>query len=217
MIRRRSLFAALWGGLAVLALAVAPPRPALASPELEKGATAFIESLSKQAVDSLTDAKVGRAERIGRFRKMFTDSFAVEAIGRWLLGQHWRKATDAEKKEYLALFEDMMVASYVDRFAEYAGTTLRITRAVTENDKHATVSSEVQRPGSSQPVRVDWRVGAGDAGFKIVDVVIEGTSMSITMRSDFSSVINQKGGQISGLLDVMREKTASLKQEAARQ
>ncbi|MSO85400.1 MAG: ABC transporter substrate-binding protein, partial [Rhodospirillales bacterium] len=49
----------------------------------------------------------------------------------------------------------------------------------------------------------------------IVDVVVEGTSMSNTMRADFTSVINQKGGQISGLIETLREKTAALKQQEA--
>ena len=214
MFQRRFFLAALLGGLMILA--VARPLPAAASSEMESGATVFIESLSKQAVASLADQQVTRAERIARFRQLFNESFAVETIGRWLLGPQWSKATEEEKKEYLVLFEDLMVVSYVDRFAEYAGTALKINRTVTENEKHVTVFSDINRPGGAQPVRVDWRVGKRDDGYKVVDVIVEGTSMSITMRSDFSSVINQKGGQVSGLIEVLREKTVALKQEAER-
>lgn len=213
MIYRRSFLAALAGALVILA--VARPLPAVAS-EMETGASTFVESLSKQAVAALADQQVTRVERIARFRKLFNESFAVEAIGRWLLGPQWNKATEAEKKEYLALFEDLMVISYVDRFAEYAGTALKINRTITENEKHVTVFSEINRPGGAQPVRVDWRIGNRDNGFKIVDVIVEGTSMSITMRSDFASVINQKGGKVAGLIEVLRDKTVALKQEAER-
>ncbi len=213
MIYRRSFLIALAGALAILA--VARPLPAVAS-AMETGASAFVESLSKQAVAALADQQVTRAERIARFRKLFNESFAVEAIGRWLLGPQWNKATEAEKKEYLALFEDLMVVSYVDRFAEYAGTALKINRTIAENEKHVTVFSEINRPGGAQPVRVDWRIGNRDNGFKIVDVIVEGTSMSITMRSDFASVINQKGGKVAGLIEVLRDKTVALKQEAER-
>ena len=212
MVYRRSFLAALAGAFAILA--VARPLPAVAA-EMETGASAFVESLSKQAVAALADQQVTRAERIARFRKLFNESFAVEAIGRWLLGPQWNKATEVEKKEYLALFEDLMVISYVDRFAEYAGTALKINRTVTENEKHVTVFSEINRPGGAQPVRVDWRVGNRDNGFKIVDVIVEGTSMSITMRSDFASVINQRGGKVAGLIEVLRDKTVALKQEEA--
>ena len=215
MIHRRTLAAGLAAGLALLA--ALPTAPARASTELENGARSFVESLAKQAVDSLADHKISRPERIVRFRRLFNDSFAVEVIGRWILGRHWRTATEAEQTEYLRLFEDLMVVSYVDRFAEYAGEALKVHRAVTENESTATIFSEIVRPNGGPPVRVDWRVGRNKAeAYKIVDVVVEGTSMSNTMRADFTSVINQKGGQISGLIEVLREKTAQLKQEAER-
>ncbi len=211
MISRR-IFAVGFSLLVLLSVA-----PARASAELENGAKSFIESLAKQAVDSLADPKVARPERINRFRRMFNDSFAVEAIGRWILGRHWRTATEAERSEYLGLFEDLMVVSYVDRFAEYAGEALKVNRSITENENTVTIFSEIVRPSGGQPVRVDWRVGRNkEAAYKIVDVVVEGTSMSNTMRADFTSVINQKGGQMSGLIEVLRAKTVALKQEAER-
>ncbi|MBM3580943.1 MAG: ABC transporter substrate-binding protein, partial [Alphaproteobacteria bacterium] len=122
MIARRIL--ALAAGFALSALLLGAP--ARAAAELENGARTFVESLAKQAVDSLADPKIARSERINRFRRMFNDSFAVEAIGRWILGRHWRTATEAERAEYLGLFEDLMVVSYVDRFAEYAGEALKV-------------------------------------------------------------------------------------------
>ena len=50
--------------------------------------------------------------------------------------------------------------------------------------------------------------------FKINDVIIEGISMMVTQRSEFASVIQRHGGQMGGLLALMREKTktASLEQ-----
>ncbi len=57
-----------------------------------------------------------------------------------------------------------------------------------------------------------WRVRAyGDDTMKVLDVIVEGASMSQTLRSDFGSIIRQKGGKVSALLDVLRAKTASLK------
>lgn len=211
MIKRRAFV------LALALFALLSAAPARASAELENGAKAFVESLAKQAVDSLADQKISRPERINRFRRLFNESFAVEAIGRWILGRHWRTATEAERSEYLRLFEDLMVVSYVDRFAEYAGEALKTNRSIAEDEKTVTVFSEIVRPNGGPAVRVDWRVGRNkEAAYKIVDVLVEGTSMSNTMRSDFTSVINQKGGQMSGLIEVLREKTVALKQDAER-
>ena len=45
------------------------------------------------------------------------------------------------------------------------------------------------RPAGGAPVRVDWRVRRMSGAFKITDVVVEGVSMSITQRDEFSAVI----------------------------
>ena len=42
--------------------------------------------------------------------------------------------------------------------------------------------------------------------FKIVDVLVESVSMSITQRDDFSATIQRAGGRVEGLLAVLRDK-----------
>ncbi|MCG8510728.1 MAG: ABC transporter substrate-binding protein, partial [Rhodospirillales bacterium] len=153
-----------------------------------------------------------RSERIDRFRVLFNDHFAVKTIGQWVLGRYWRRAKPAEQEEYLVLFEDYIVASYVDRFAEYAGEKLQVTEATVDADGSAVVFSEILLPGSGKtPVRVNWIVDGIEDDFKIVDMVVEGVSMSTTLRSDFGSILRRESGKVAGLLDVLREKTASLK------
>jgi len=40
---------------------------------------------------------------------------------------------------------------------------------------------------------------------KVIDVIIEGVSMSLTQRSDFSSVIQRGGGDIQILIDHLKK------------
>ena len=47
-----------------------------------------------------------------------------------------------------------------------------------------------------------------DDGFKIVDVDVEGVSMVLTQREEFSSVIQRSGG-LAGLNKTLQEKLAS--------
>ena len=177
----------------------------------EAGAARFIESLSDRAIKSLTTKGITRSKRIVRFRRFFADRFAVRGIGKWILGRYWRKASKDERAEYLRLFENLMVVSYVDRFASYAGESLKLVKTVPDNATTTTVYTEIVQPAGGAAVRIDWRVGFKDNHYKIVDVIVEGTSMSNTLRSDFGSIIRQKGGSIAGLISALREKTASLK------
>lgn len=200
------------GFLATIALVVWST-VAIAATELETGGQQFISSLTDRAIQSLTAKDISRSERVKRFRGLFGEHFAVAVIGEWVLGRNWARTTPAERTEYLKLFEDWIVVAYVDRFAEYAGETLAITRSQEVDKTNVAVSSELVRPTGGPPVRIEWRVGKGAQGYKITDVVVEGVSMSVNMRSQFASVIQQNGGQIAALLRVMGDKTEALRKE----
>lgn len=204
---RRALAAGLVGVLIVVASAAG-------AQNVEDRAPGFIEALADKAVQALTVKGIARPERIERFRRLFREHFAVRAIAVWILGRHWRTATPQEQEEYLVLFEDLIVASYVDRFAEYTGETLQIVKTAPVDESTAIVFAEFVRPVGGPPVRVDWRVAGTNGDLKIVDVIVEGTSMSGTLRSDFASIIRQKGGTVAGLLDELRAKTRELRPNA---
>jgi phospholipid transport system substrate-binding protein len=54
---------------------------------------------------------------------------------------------------------------------------------------------------------VDWRVRQEqDQSWRVVDMVVEGVSMSVTQRSEFASVIESKGGTVKGLIETLRQK-----------
>jgi len=211
MIEIQRFSRALLGPVVVCALLVAPVAADAANHEAR--ATDFIRALADQAIEALTKPDTPRDVRIERFRRMFNEHFAVEGIGRFVLGRYWRQATDAEKTEYLGLFEDLMVVSYVDRFQRYAGENLQIVQTRAENETTATVFTDIVRPGTNKPVRVLWRVGVRPDKIKVLDVIVEGASMSQTLRSDFGSIIRQKEGRVAGLLEELRLKTAELKKE----
>jgi len=181
--------------------------------DLEADSRQFIQKVADQAIESLTSNDASKSERVSRFRTLFKESFAVKSIGKFVLGRYWRGASEDEKTEYLALFEDLMVISYVDRFSNYAGEALSLKDARKENETNVTVFSEIKRPGGANPIRVNWRVGTNGTIYKILDVVVEGTSMSTTLRSDFSSIVRQKNGKVAGLIEELKKKTASLEAE----
>jgi phospholipid transport system substrate-binding protein len=58
-------------------------------------------------------------------------------------------------------------------------------------------------------VNVDWRLVTDNGAYKINDIIVEGISMGMTQRSEFASVVQRNGGQLRGLIALMREKTAN--------
>ncbi len=193
--------------LALCVIGFAAPARAAADPQAATKATAFVQTLAGEAISALTSQGVPRDQRETRARELLERYFAVDTIGRWVLGRYWQQATPAERSDYLTLFENLIVTTYVDRFARYSGETLTVTRAVTdEASGDVIVFSQITRPAGGQPVEVAWRVRDRDGVFKVVDVYVEGVSMGQTQRSEFASVIRNTGGNVSGLLGEMRRR-----------
>jgi phospholipid transport system substrate-binding protein len=198
LIMRRNLLAAaffLAGG--ALAPASATPDPA-----------AFIKDLGNQAL-AVLGPQTTPAQRQARFRALFRQDFDVPAIARFVLGRYWRVATPTQQREFVALFENYVVMAYSNRLSQYSGEQLRVVGSRLEPGG-AIVYSEIVRPHHTQPVKVEWRLTRSDSHYKISDVVVEGISMAITQRSEFASVIQRHGGQVQGLLAMLREKVADL-------
>jgi phospholipid transport system substrate-binding protein len=194
---RRFLLTAL-GFLIAMASPAGAPDAAAADPSV------FMSETWKRAVEIL-GKKAPETERLARFRELFQADFDGPGIARFVLGRYWRSASQEEQQEFLSLFEDYVVFVYGTRFSSLSGETLKI-RGSRAAESGVVVSTEMITPGDA-PVKIDWRLIADGGVFKINDVVIEGVSMMVTQRSEFASVIQRNGGQVSGLLSVMREKT----------
>ena len=172
----------------------------------------FIEGLADEAIGALTDKDAARESKIDRFRSLLAHNFNVPLIGKWVMGRHWRAASDMEKDEYMSLFEDLIVITYVDRFDQYSGEKINVVNTIMDPGKDAMVYSELVRPQGGDVIRIDWRVRQNGDNYKIVDVYVAGISMGQTQRSEFASVIKQKGGTVEGLLQVLRTKVSTLQQ-----
>ena len=167
----------------------------------------FIRTLSKNAITSLGSSSISEQEREKRFRDLFVENFDVPSIARFVLGLYWPRATEEQRKEYTRLFEDFIVKAYAKRFADYSGEGFKTGNTTKVTGTDAVVSSLIKSTDGAPPARVDWRVRANDSHYKIVDVMVEGISMSVTHRDEFSAVIKNSGGTVAGLIDALKKKT----------
>jgi phospholipid transport system substrate-binding protein len=197
---------AIAGPLVALIIAAAP---ANADQHLA-ASSAFIQSLADRAIDTLTAEGQTTEMRRQEFRGLFREGFAINGIARFVLGRYWRGASEADRTEYMALFEDVIVNTWADRFSEYSGEKFEVQQAVDAPSAHKAEKVAIVRSlffsDPQTPVRIDWRVASRGDIYKITDVSVEGISMANTQRDEFSSVIRSNSGQISALLDILRKK-----------
>lgn len=165
----------------------------------------FVHDLGDRAIQILTQKDTGPAVRERKFQKILTSYFDVPIIARFALGRHWRQASADQKKDYLALFAKYIARNYATKLGGYTGEKFKIlSERVLSNKRDVMVDTRIERP-SGPPINVAWRVRNRKDSKAIIDVMVEGVSMAVTQRNEFSSVVRRNG--LNGLLDALRRHT----------
>jgi phospholipid transport system substrate-binding protein len=201
-------------------LALAPAVSTAADPATAQAASAAVpgpgpqELMQKVSQDLLRDLDANRAAYAKDPRQLRTlvdrhllPHFDVDYAGRLVLGQHWRTATEAQRKRFIDAFYQSLMRNYGDAIAEFTAERLSILPFKGDPAaKTATVRTVVKRDNGT-PVPVNYSLRATPAGWKAWDVTIEGISYVKNYRTDFGSEIAQKG--IEAVIDRLEAQNAA--------
>lgn len=190
--------------ISALLAAVAPAR---AAPE----AGQFLSELTERAIDQLTEAGISDEEQKRRFRSLVNEGFDIPAISRFVLGRYWRRASEAQRQAFTTVLEDLVVHRFLPAFAKIEGERIQVglVRPFTKNPDYFSVASKLGR-GEEESIQINWRVRRRDGVFKIVDVVAEGISIAVTLRSEYNAVLKRNGGDVDALTQILRDKISGL-------
>ena len=187
-------------GFAVIAL-LGLASPALAADD----AASFIAQTGDAVLSLARDRNLSDEQLKERLRTITAQDFDSPGIAQFVLGRHWRSASDAEREQFVKAFEEYMVQVYATRFRQFSGAVLKVV-GQRQDGQSAVVSTEIEQASGQPPAKVIWQVAKQPNGFKITDVSIEGISQAVTYRQEFSSVIEQHGGQVSALTQELLQK-----------
>lgn len=193
---------------AVPGISYAQQKKTVAAKTEAQQAAAFVDHVVHNAIDTIEQTRtkqLSQEQARVRFRQILNDAFDLDTIARFTLGKYWRQATPAQQKEYVYLLRTVIINKYADRVLGYSGNSYKITKASSVGAKDFAVTSTIER-GREAPVDFGWRLRRIGSGYKVIDLSVEGISMSVTHRSDFASVIERNGGQVEALLQSLRNK-----------
>ena len=173
---------------------------------------AFVTALGNRAIKLLGERVRTDEEQEDRFRKLLREGFGVRKIGRFVLEQYRRSSSNEDVAEFLNLFEDYIVSLYSSAFRNFSGETFAVVRVVKTRSPHDTmVITHINPDAADGPTKVVFQVRNSRGEYKILDVKIQGVSMIVTQRDEFTGFIRNNGGEIGPLIKALRKKMASLK------
>ena len=170
-----------------------------------------IRTASTQLLEALAAEKAAGTANLHNIRVLVNTHMMPHVdfrrMSSWIMGKYWRRATPEQRERFMREFRDVLMRTYAAALPEYTDVKFEYL-AMRPSDKpdQSVVRTAIMRPGVP-PVHVDFVMRRRDAGWQIVDVVIEGISMVMNYRSSFKQIMREHG--IDGLIDRLADRSGS--------
>lgn len=144
-----------------------------------------------------------KKERRSRITALIRDRFDFREMAKRSLARNWNKRSAEEKKEFVAVFSDLLQSSYIGKIEGY--TDERITydkEELKKGGKYGVVSTTIITKDVNIPI--DYKLILKNDKWWVYDVVVEGVSFVSTYRSQYNKVIKKES--YAKLIEKMKSK-----------
>jgi phospholipid transport system substrate-binding protein len=179
-----------------------------------KAAQDFISNVSKETISGIFSKPIPYNEKEEKFSDIFTESIDLPTLSKFVLGRYWKASSEMEKREFIKIFSELNIKTWARRFNDYAGLDVKTVGVTPSKTKgQFFVESKIEKGSGEEPITVSWRVMKKTDGYKIIDIIVEGSSMARTYRNEYRSVIKNSGKGVQGLIDTLKIKVKNIDNE----
>ena len=175
------------------------------SDQVQMRAAQAVERLGQEAVAVLSDHSLNKEQRASYFHKILSRDLDIPVLAKFMLGRYWKRATVDQRAAYTEVFTAFILKTYSTRLGGAKVDAFHVVKAnKAKNSKDIFVHTRVIR-SDADPVQATWRIRPYGDEFRIVDLVVEGISMAITLRQEFASIL-RKGDGVDGLIQKLKDR-----------
>jgi phospholipid transport system substrate-binding protein len=135
-------------------------------------------------------------------------AFDLAGILRISVGAYWSSLPAGQQQTLFAVFRTYTICNYVSSFHSYRNRVIAVAPTTRPVGSERVVTTTITKPGRD-PLRIDYVMRDEDTGWKVVDVLLDGTISRVAVqRSDFASLVS--AGNASQLVATLRAKVSTL-------
>jgi phospholipid transport system substrate-binding protein len=157
------------------------------------GAEDFVKQLSDKVIELVKNKNENELIKDKQLSKLFEESVDTQWISKFVMGNHWKDASETQKRVYLELYRKFLLSNYIPKLKSYANQEIKFKNVFDEGENEYLIETSIVQPDGSS-VNVDYKVRKyGENKYLIFDVIAEGVSLITTQRSEFASILSRKG------------------------
>jgi phospholipid transport system substrate-binding protein len=149
------------------------------------------------------------AQRFAIIAPAVDQAFDLQTVLKNSIGLRWAGLPDEEKSRLLATFRRYTIFSYVASFDSWSGQSFRIDAEPRVLSPAQVVVRNSLVPASGSPVELSYVMQQTQAGWKVVDVLADGSISRVAVqRSDFRGLL--ANGGVPALVASLERKVSDL-------
>jgi len=176
-------------------------------------AESFVQTSIDNGYRILNNKALSPDERQMQFRQFLISLIDTKRVALFTVGSYARTASDGEMAGFLAAYDDFAAAMYQGYFDWYTGQNLRVANSIVRSQDDVVVYADVVAPNGARPFKIGFRVRKDEAQKNVVtDFQFEGIWLALNQRADFTSYLQQHGGNFATLSTELQKRTQRFKE-----
>lgn len=187
---------ALWLGHATLSIAAG-------------SATEAVRGTIDEVIRILSDKEMKQParhqERRKRLETVIWGRFDDREMSKRSLAAQWTKLNEAEREEFVRLFQSFLTDAYADKIEGYAGEQVQYLGERLEGS-YAEVRTKLFSEKTSYPM--DYRLMEKSGDWVVYDIIVDGISLVRNYRGQFERIIRAES--YAALVEKLRKKSKDI-------
>tara|TARA_R110002072_G_scaffold6364_1_gene37496 strand:- start:1849 stop:2451 length:603 start_codon:yes stop_codon:yes gene_type:complete len=123
-------------------------------------------------------------------------------MSRRILATNWNIADENQRKEFISLFEQILLNTYWERIRRFAGERVEYVSTSSDNEGYATVDTIIVKNKADIEIPISYRMKRFVNIWFAYDFTVERLSLVQSYRNEYRAIAKNNG--VDGLLEQMK-------------
>lgn len=147
-----------------------------------------------------------RAERRAGMIQVVDQLFDWQLMAQLAAGRHWRGLSAEQQEEFVPVFKELIVSSYLGHVESYEGEQIAYQPAVADLDRGRGEVKVVVATKAHGDVDILYRLYLKDGEWRVRDVVVIGVSLVSNYRTQLNDLMHRRS--FPEVMDLLRKRIA---------
>lgn len=164
-----------------------------------------IEHTTDAVLAVLANSSLSAEQKRKQIEEIASKRFDFPTVSKLVLARNWKRLSPEQQAQFTEEFRKHLSLTYGRNVEQYNNERAEVIGERAEPDGDWTIKTRILRP-QGEPILVDYRLRKFGEEWRVIDVVIEGTSLVANFRSQFQDIVSRDGPE--RLIQVLQEKNA---------